>query len=51
MELQLKDLETVQARATKMERAAQTGDKDAAKSYGFYEKVLAALESGNPPGG
>jgi len=46
MELQLKDLETVQARATKIKKAAQTGDKDAAKSYGFYEKVLAALESG-----
>ena len=46
MELQLKDLETVQARANKIKKAAQTGDKDAAKSYGFYEKVLAALESG-----
>ena len=46
MELQLKDLETVQARATKIKKAAQTGDKDAAKSYGFFEKVLAALESG-----
>lgn len=46
MELQLKDLETVQARAIKIKKAAQTGDKDAAKSYGFYEKVLAALESG-----
>ena len=46
MELQLKDLETVQARATKIKKAAQTGDQDAAKSYGFYEKVLAALESG-----
>ncbi|MEE3163691.1 MAG: GTPase, partial [Bacteroidota bacterium] len=29
MELQLKDLETVQARATKIKKAAQTGDKDA----------------------
>lgn len=46
MELQLKDLETVQARATKIKKAAQTGDKAAAKSYGFYDKVLAALESG-----
>ena len=46
MELQLKDLETVQARATKIKKAAQTGDKDAAKAYGFYEKVLNALESG-----
>ena len=46
MELQLKDLETVQVRATKIKKAAQTGDKDASKSYGFYEKVVAALESG-----
>lgn len=47
MELQLKDLETVQARATKIKKAAQTGDKDAARSYGFYEKVISALEAGN----
>ena len=46
MELQLKDLETVQARATKIKKAAQTGDKEAAKSYGFYEKVITVLESG-----
>lgn len=46
MELQLKDLETVQARATKIKKAAQTGDKESARSYSFYEKVIQALESG-----
>ncbi|MDA0912601.1 MAG: redox-regulated ATPase YchF [Bacteroidetes bacterium] len=47
MELQLKDLETVQARATKIKKAAQTGDKDAAKAFTVYERIIAALESGN----
>ncbi len=46
MELQLKDLETVQARAMKIQKAAQTGDKEAVKSQGFYQKVVTALESG-----
>jgi len=47
MELQLKDLETLQARATKIKKAARTGDKDAAKSLGFYEKIITALEAGH----
>lgn len=46
MELQLKDLETVQARAIKIKKAAQTGDKEAAKSFGVYERLIATLESG-----
>lgn len=47
MELQLKDLETVQARATKIKKAAQTGDKDAAKAFTVYERIISALEAGN----
>jgi GTP-binding protein YchF len=47
MELQLKDLETVESRAQKVKKAAKTGDKDAVKAVGFYEKVTEALEAGN----
>lgn len=46
LELQLKDLETVEARAIKIKKAAQTGDKEAAKSMALYEKVIQVLESG-----
>jgi hypothetical protein len=38
MELQLKDLETVESRATKIKKAAGTGDKDAKKSLCFLRE-------------
>jgi GTP-binding protein YchF len=47
MELQLKDLETVESRAQKVKKAAKTGDKDAVKAVGFYEKVTETLEAGH----
>ncbi|MDC3198061.1 redox-regulated ATPase YchF [bacterium] len=47
MELQLKDLETVEARGMKAKKAAKTGDKDAVKAVDFYQKVVQALEEGN----
>jgi len=47
MELQLKDLETVEARGMKAKKAAKTGDKDAVKAVDFYAKVVQALEGGN----
>jgi ribosome-binding ATPase len=46
MELQLKDLETVESRATKIKKAAATGDKDAAKAFALYEKVQTVLSEG-----
>ncbi len=46
MELQLKDLETVESRALKIKKVAATGDKDASKAYGFYEKVQGVLSEG-----
>lgn len=46
MELQLKDLETVEARGMKAKKAAKTGDKDAVKAVDFYQKVVQALEGG-----
>ena len=46
MELQLKDLETVEARGMKAKKAAKTGDKDAVKAVDFYAKVVQALEGG-----
>jgi len=47
MELQLKDLETAEARGMKAKKAAKTGDKDAVKAVDFYQKVVRALEGGN----
>ena len=47
MELQLKDLETVEARGMKAKKAAKTGDKDAVKAVDFYQKVIRVLEGGN----
>lgn len=46
VELQLKDLETVEARMQKVKKAAQTGDKDAVKQMTFYSKLVAYLEQG-----
>ncbi|MBC9797000.1 redox-regulated ATPase YchF [Sinomicrobium weinanense] len=46
MELQLKDLETVDKRLEKVNRAAKTGDKDAQKEQAVLQKFKTALESG-----
>ena len=46
MELQLKDLETVESRATKIKKIAATGDKEATKAYAFYERVQTILSAG-----
>ena len=46
MELQLKDLETLDKRIGALERKAKSGDKDAAKVYDIYVLVKTHLESG-----
>ncbi|MDC8004000.1 redox-regulated ATPase YchF [Aureisphaera galaxeae] len=46
IELQLKDLETVEKRIEKVFRAARTGNKEAQKELEALEKVKAGLESG-----
>ncbi len=46
IELQLKDLETVEGRMSKIQRAASTGDKDAKKALGLYERLRDALNTG-----
>ncbi len=46
-ELQLKDLETVESRKSKVARAAKSGDKDAIKLLTFLEKIQTALEKGD----
>ncbi|XLS27520.1 redox-regulated ATPase YchF [Flavobacteriaceae bacterium M23B6Z8] len=46
IELQLKDLETVEKRLEKVNRAAKTGDKQALKEQGVLQKFKSALESG-----
>ena len=45
-ELQLKDLETVEARAAKIKKKAETGDKEAKKVYDLYERITSTLEQG-----
>lgn len=45
-ELQLKDLETVEARMQKVAKQASIGDKDARKQLDLYERVKSALEQG-----
>ena len=47
MELQLKDLETVEKRIGAIERKANSGDKDAKKVYDFYIAVKEHLLQGN----
>jgi len=47
MELQLKDLETVEKKMGGIERKAKTGDKDASKIFSVYELLKNHLESGN----
>jgi GTP-binding protein YchF len=46
IELQLKDLETVEGRMAKIQRAASTGDKDSKKALGLYERLRDALITG-----
>ena len=46
IELQLKDLETVQKRVEKSKKVAKSGDKDAKKQVELFEKVVATLEQG-----
>ena len=46
IELQLKDLESTEARAVKVKKKAGTGDKDAKRQLSFYEKVIQTLEAG-----
>ena len=46
MELQLKDLETLDKRIGALERKAKSGDKDAAKVYDVYVLAKTHLESG-----
>ncbi|MGB2228856.1 MAG: GTPase, partial [Flavobacteriales bacterium] len=45
-ELQLKDLETVESRMSKVKKAAQTGDKEAVKQMTFYSRLVTHLEQG-----
>ena len=46
IELQLKDLETVQKRVEKYKKVAKSGDKDAKKQVELFEKVVSTLEQG-----
>jgi GTP-binding protein YchF len=46
IELQLKDLESVQNKLSKVERAAKTGDKEMIKSLAVLEQYKEHLESG-----
>jgi GTP-binding protein YchF len=46
MELQLKDLETVEKKLDKVSRAARTGNKDAQKEAAVLQAVKEGLESG-----
>ncbi|MEY3397656.1 MAG: redox-regulated ATPase YchF [Bacteroidota bacterium] len=46
IELQLKDLESVEARIGKVQRAANSGDKDAKKIFDFLTRIKDALVQG-----
>ncbi len=46
IELQLKDLETLEKRMGNIERKAKSGDKEAAKIYNIYTIIKIHLESG-----
>ncbi len=46
-ELQLKDLETVDKRISRIEKMARTGDKEAKSEFVILEKLKNHLESGN----
>ena len=47
LELQLKDLETIDKRVGALERKAKSGDKEATRTYDIYVKAKSHLESGN----
>ena len=47
MELQLKDLETIEKRIGGIERKAKSGDKEAAKLFEVYASIKSHLEGGN----
>ncbi|MGY8888366.1 MAG: redox-regulated ATPase YchF, partial [Flavobacteriales bacterium] len=47
MELQLRDLESLEAKKEKVGKAARTGDKIAIKELEFYEELKDILMSGN----
>ena len=47
IELQLKDLESVEKRYDKVKRAARTGDKEAIKEEAVLQQIIASLEQGN----
>ena len=47
IELQLKDLETVEKKIDKVGRAARTGNKEAQKEEAVYSKIKQGLEAGN----
>ncbi|MEQ9187591.1 MAG: redox-regulated ATPase YchF [Cryomorphaceae bacterium] len=46
MELQLKDLDTLQKRIDKVKKQAQVGDKDAKKLFDIFEKYRTHIEEG-----
>ena len=48
MELQLKDLETVEKRLERVKRAARTGDKEAIKEEAVLTQLQETLEKGQP---
>ncbi len=47
LELQLKDLETIEKRIGNIERKVKSGDKEAAKIYNIYQLAKTHLEAGN----
>jgi len=47
IELQLKDLESVEKRHEKVKRAARTGDKEAIKEEAVLQQIIISLEKGN----
>ena len=46
MELQLKDMETVEKRKEKINRAAKTGNKESQKELEILKKIISSLERG-----
>ena len=47
LELQLKDLETIEKRVGALERKAKSGNKEASRNYEIYVKAKTHLESGH----
>jgi len=47
IELQLKDLESIEGRIAKVMRAAKSGDKDAKRDFDYMTRIKEALEQGN----